>query len=385
MTRCQKQDFIAYMSLYIDQYEVHHPSKLVANQKAYQELKALAHSTQVPHLIIQGPPGSGKLTMAHLYLWARFQDQVWEQHHSSYDLKDMYRELKNISYPLRVIISPVHYLINLSIFESGDRDIITSWVKELVQYPDARRSIPFRTLIIQGASSLSHEAQEALRRTLEQYVLNTRFIFLANHDTQLIPAINSRARIIRLQAPSYDQLQSLAQQIHPEADPETLLKICRAGPRDFKKALGHLQLVATLRPSWLEGVKVPSSMDWLDQYRSIIDKELVTILQGKDPGQDLLVARRLIYSLLIDCVSNHEIFRLLYDQVIARVLSFCQLKKLPVSQYLMIIAQVAEQYDNAIRLSRQPIYHLEAFMAQILVTLKEMLAHGNVIPYGPLR
>ncbi len=62
-------------------------------------------------------------------------------------------------------------------------------------------------VIINEADSLSRDAQAALRRTMEKYMSNMRIILCANSTSRLIAPIKSRCLLMRVAAPSEDDVR----------------------------------------------------------------------------------------------------------------------------------------------------------------------------------
>ena len=62
-------------------------------------------------------------------------------------------------------------------------------------------------VIINEADSLSRDAQAALRRTMEKYMSNMRIILCANSTSKLIAPIKSRCLLMRVAAPSSDEVR----------------------------------------------------------------------------------------------------------------------------------------------------------------------------------
>ena len=62
-------------------------------------------------------------------------------------------------------------------------------------------------MIINEADSLSRDAQAALRRTMEKYMSNMRIILCANSTSRLIAPIKSRCLLMRVAAPSPDEVR----------------------------------------------------------------------------------------------------------------------------------------------------------------------------------
>lgn len=61
-------------------------------------------------------------------------------------------------------------------------------------------------VVINEADTLSRDAQAALRRTMEKYMSNLRIILCANSTSRIIAPIKSRCLLIRVAAPSTEEV-----------------------------------------------------------------------------------------------------------------------------------------------------------------------------------
>ena len=61
-------------------------------------------------------------------------------------------------------------------------------------------------MVITEADALSRDAQSALRRTMEKYMQNLRIILVANNTSKLMAPIRSRCLLVRVAAPSNDEV-----------------------------------------------------------------------------------------------------------------------------------------------------------------------------------
>lgn len=62
-------------------------------------------------------------------------------------------------------------------------------------------------VIINEADSLTRDAQAALRRTMEKYMSNMRIILCANSTSKLIAPIKSRCLLVRVAAPTENEVR----------------------------------------------------------------------------------------------------------------------------------------------------------------------------------
>ena len=64
----------------------------------------------------------------------------------------------------------------------------------------------FLVVVINEADFLSRDAQSALRRTMEKYMGNLRIILCANSTSKIIAPIRSRCLLMRVAAPSEEEM-----------------------------------------------------------------------------------------------------------------------------------------------------------------------------------
>lgn len=87
--------------------------------------------------------------------------------------------------------------------------------------------------------------QSVLRRVMEEYNENARFILTCNYENKIIPAIKSRCQQFRFKKPDVDQVTEMAAKIllHEKVvfDLDLLDKYVRVGYPDMRKIINMLQ------------------------------------------------------------------------------------------------------------------------------------------------
>ena len=149
--------------------EKYRPSKfeeIVGQESIVKRVQSLVNSLNIPHLMFAGPAGIGKSTLALIVVKELFKE-TW---------KDNYLELN----------------------ASDERGIQV--VREKVKNFARTKSIgnvPFKVIFLDEADALTPEAQQALRRTMENYSATCRFILSCNYSSKIIDPIQSRCVIFR--------------------------------------------------------------------------------------------------------------------------------------------------------------------------------------------
>ncbi len=139
---------------------------LVGQQEIVKRIKALVQAMNIPHLLFAGPSGIGKSTLALIIVKELFKEK-W---------KDNYLELN----------------------ASDERgiDVVRQKVKDFAR-TKAIGTVPFKVIFLDEADALTQEAQQALRRTMENYTNTCRFIMSCNYSSKIIDPIQSRCVVFR--------------------------------------------------------------------------------------------------------------------------------------------------------------------------------------------
>lgn len=144
--------------------EKYRPSSLVgvvSHHHIITTLTNLIKSNRFPHVIFYGPSGTGKTTT--ILACAR---EIYGT-----EISSMILELNG----------------------SDDRgiNIVREQIKEFSSTSNFS-SNKLKLVILDEADSMTYDAQFALRQVIENYTNNTRFCFICNYITKIIPGIQSR-------------------------------------------------------------------------------------------------------------------------------------------------------------------------------------------------
>jgi len=140
-------------------YEKYRPTKLSQLSLSKEHKKAFKKFTkeqQIPHLLLEGPQGSGKTTLALILMNS---------------------------------IPSVHLVLNASGADRGVETIKTR-VKQFAASAPPKGKL--KIVLFDEADALTPDAQTALRNTVETYSKSCRFIFTCNYVDKIIDPLKSR-------------------------------------------------------------------------------------------------------------------------------------------------------------------------------------------------
>lgn len=342
--------------LLTDKYRPQSLAELSFNPTVNSFLSTIAKYTDMPHLIVEGPRGSGKKLRVQLYLKEKYGSFPTFSRTLNMDIG------KSTEKAIHTLYSTYHHQLNPSIHNIYDRSLMQCFTSEII-HTRLIANIPYRIIVIEDADLLSIEAQESLRRTLETCIRNCRFIFLVNNEDTMIPALYSRCITIKVSAPTVDEIVDILEKA-AVAEGATL---GRNILRDIASASGrNLQTsLHTLNKLLITNSKVFSRAEYDNIYRygvEIVD----TIIKGQNIVTIMDKVRTLLYEIVNYCVDCKKLLPLLLN---------ITLDKLPNNahneRYELCCA--ASERDESIRISSKDIYHIESFCLYILKTVKSLM------------
>ncbi len=250
--------------------------EVVGQDNIVKRVESLTNSLNIPHLLFAGPAGTGKSTLALIIVKKLFKE-AW---------KDNYLELN----------------------ASDERGINT--VREKVKNFARTKSIgnvPFKVIFLDEADALTPEAQQALRRTMENYSTNCRFILSCNYSSKVIDPIQSRCAIFRFKLLEKKdikkRLMTIAEKEKLTMVPEAMEVIYEGSEGDCRRAINILQATASISPSINpelvstiisnakpKDIKVVLDYALAGDFQNAREKLLDVMLKESISGQDVIKA-----------------------------------------------------------------------------------------------
>ncbi len=150
-----------------------------------EKVKAFVKTGSMPHLLFSGPAGVGKTTLA-LVIAKQLFGENWRQN-----------------------------VLDLNASDERGIDVVRVKVKDFAR-TKALGEFPFKLIYLDESDALTKEAQQALRRTMENYTQTCRFILSCNFSSKIIDPIQSRCAVFRFKPLSEEEIYSVIEKVSRE-------------------------------------------------------------------------------------------------------------------------------------------------------------------------
>ena len=231
--------------------------EVVGQDDIVKRVESLTNSLNIPHLLFAGPAGTGKSTLALITVKELYGDQ-WRENY-----------------------------LELNASDERGINIVREKVKNFARTKSLGK-VPFKIIFLDEADALTPEAQQALRRTMENYSATCRFILSCNYSSKIIDPIQSRCAIFRFKLLEKKDIQRYIQRIVEgeslTISPDAVEALYEGSEGDCRKATNLLQSTASISPS--------------------INKELVSTIISSAKPKDIKVV--LDYALAGDFQNSRE-------------------------------------------------------------------------------
>ncbi|MDD1673100.1 MAG: AAA family ATPase [Methanomicrobiales archaeon] len=272
--------------VWIEKYRPSDLSEIRGQDPVVERLSAWAISRNVPHLLLAGPHGTGKSAAVEC-LARKLYGDLWEENTTILQTAMLFGEGKSY------LESEERFA---HIFQKEESLIAN--VKYIIRWYSSLQPLDadFKLMVFEEASALPLEAQQALRRIMEQFSRTCRFFFCTTNPSAIIPAISSRCFPLFFSSLSEEVIHSQLARIRasegiprdriPEDDLELVAK---AAEGDLRKAIMLLQVLAET------GKKVDLAQLTVSETAALTSSILEFLRKG-----DLISAQKTIESLVID-------------------------------------------------------------------------------------
>lgn len=318
-------------TIWIEKYRPMVLDDVVGQDEIVARLKSYVKTGNLPHLLFTGTAGIGKTTSA-VALAREFFGETWQMN---------FRELN----------------------ASDERgiDVVRNQIKAFARTAPLGGA-EFKILFLDEADALTPDAQAALRRTMENYAPNCRFILSCNYSSKIIDPIQSRCAIYRFRPLSKDAIVTEISRIAAiegiETTPEAEDAIVYVAQGDMRKAINAVQGAAI--------VSTKITDDMVYEITSTARPEEIDGLMNTAVAGDYEGAEALVHELLYSRgIAPNELINQMYRSIL-RLSVERRLKTALISHLGEADFRLSEGANSEIQ--------MEALIANIVLSSDEMRA-----------
>jgi len=212
------EDFTIKEEIWIEKYRPVRLDQVAGQDETIERLKSYVATKNLPHLLFSGPPGVGKTASAVSIAREIFGEDLWRENFTELNASD----------------------------ERGI-DVVRNKIKNFAKTAPIGGS-QFKIIFLDEADALTSDAQSALRRTMERFSNNCRFILSCNYSSKIIEPIQSRCAVYRFRRLSDESIRKRLEFIAEEQELsitedgyEALVYVAQG---DMRKAVNSLQAAA---------------------------------------------------------------------------------------------------------------------------------------------
>ena len=172
-------------SIWIERFRPRDFKDIIGQDVIVKRIEAFVKQKNLPHLLLSGPAGVGKSSLALVAAKQLFGDS-WRQN-----------------------------FLELNASDDRGIDVVRNTIKDFARTKSIGNS-PFKIILLDESDSLTRDAQQALRRTMEQYSRTCRFILSCNYSSRIIDPIQSRCTVFRFKPLEKESINKIIDNISKE-------------------------------------------------------------------------------------------------------------------------------------------------------------------------
>jgi len=309
--------------IWTEKYRPHSLEEMINQKHVVGRLKAFVEEGSIPHMMFAGAPGTGKTASAIAVAKDLF-GKSWRNNFQETNASD-----------------------------SRGIDVVRTRIKNFARIKPLNTT--FKIIFLDESDALTKDAQQALRRTIEQYSEVCRFILSCNYSSKIISPIQSRCMVFRFTNLSkedvFEYLNRIIKGEKLKIEDSGMEAIYNLTEGDLRRATNLLQAAASL------GEKITKDVVYevASQAKPKDVEDMINFAMKKD----FKSARKKLYDMVIkQGLAGEDIVKACHRQILDL--------ELEGDKKIKMINQLGE-YDFRISEGGDPLIQLEAMLSQFML------------------
>lgn len=268
-------------SMWTEKYRPSGFDDIKGQEEVVKRVKAFVKQKNMPHLLFTGPAGVGKTTLS-LVIAKELFGVSWREN-----------------------------FLELNASDERGIDVIRVKVKDFAR-TRALGNVPFKVIYLDECDALTREAQQALRRTMENYTNTCRFILSCNYPSKIIDPIQSRCALFKFKPLKKEEIFDIVKKIaHDEKikiDSKAMDALFIVSEGDCRRVENVLQTCAAVSDHITE--------ETVYSMASVAKpKEIKEVLEHTVKGKFIDAKKHLLDTMLNNGLSGNDIIKQIQGQI----------------------------------------------------------------------
>ncbi|XP_015576240.1 uncharacterized protein LOC8273383 isoform X2 [Ricinus communis] len=301
----------------------HQPSSLsgfICHKQEAQLLKQLVFHNNIPHILLKGPSGSGKRSLAMALLCEIFGGACRNISHNLRYFQVQEERAMQVAVP---IASSAHHLeLNVNL-EPNAKHALMSLVREISnnyalapEVSNATFKPDYKVLVLYQVDKAAEDIQHLIKWIMDCYTDACKLILCCEDDADILEPVTNRCRVIKVDSPVTHEIMEVLIQIARKEEFELPMnfaaRIAAKSKQHLRKAIMTLEACKEHNYPFADDQPIPSS------WEEVLIELAAEILSDPSPKR-LFMVRGKFQKLLLDFVHPKLILLKLVEQFLKGV------------------------------------------------------------------